>query len=370
MVIDFFHLGAKSISILCKFVDNQLNSKMNQNSQISARRFQREVIFTKLPMNFGFSYLDVFQLFPANLKGLPKTKIAHPHHPMILEYWYTDDELEKVSVDEMYEGLEDIHRLTSVTCNKKDLIMSLLSIVSTHQFFQYSSRDARWGFPILKDDAGTETNTWSSKWCLAWFHWPERPEQLKISEFTSIELELSNFIPWETYYQRPTFDWNLEGKVFLPTLIKAFLDAYFAKDSQTRKSLDSAIASSNTAMEFMSSRKKLAVLSAFTAIETMVELDSKDFVPSKCKECGQDIYKIAARYRSFLLKYIGDSEANKKKFNSYYSLRSKIVHAGQDFQTEKLFSEVDQGIKNKEHLQMAEIVILSKLAIVFWVIKN
>lgn len=343
---------------------------MNQESQVSNRRFQRDIIFTNLPMTFGFSYDDVFRIFPADLKGLPKTKMAHPHHPMILEYWFTDDELQKVSIDEMYEGIEDIHRMAYVTHNKKDLIMSLLSIVSTHSFFQYSSRDARWGFPILKDDAGSETNTWSSKWCLEWFHWPERPEQLKISAFTSIELDLSNFIPWETYYQRPTFDWNLEGKVFLPNLIKAFLDAYFTKNSQIRKVLDSAIASSNAAMEFMSSRKKLAALSAFTAIETMVELDSKDFVPSKCKECGQDIYKIAARYRSFLLKYIGDSDANKKKFNSYYSLRSKIVHAGQGFQTERLFSEVDQETKDKEYLQMAEIVVLSKLAILFWTIKS
>lgn len=343
---------------------------MNQELQTSPRRFQRDIIFTKLPMHFGFSYGDIFRIFPANLKGQPKTKVAHPHHPMILEYWYTDDELEKVSVDEMFEGLEDIHRMTSVTYNKRDLIMSLLSIVSTHLFFQYSSQDARWGFPILKDDAGSETNTWSSKWCLEWFHWPEKPEQLKISEFTTIELDLSNFIPWETYYQRPTFDWNLGGKVFLPNIIKLFLDAYFAKDSKTREILNSAIVSSNTAMEFMSSRKKLAVLSAFTAIETMMELDSNDFVPSKCKECGQDIYKIAARYRSFLLKYIGDSIANKKKFNSYYSLRSKIVHAGQGFQTDKLFSEVDGETKDKEYLQMAEIIILSKLAILFWTIKS
>jgi hypothetical protein len=123
-------------------------------------------------------------------------------------------------------------------------------------------------------------------------------------------------------------------------------------------------------MEFISSKKKLALLSAFTAIETMVNWDTKDFKPSKCEKCGQDAFKISARYREFLLKYIGDSKANKNKFNNYYKLRSRIVHTGEDFKTERLFSDVDQETKEEERLQLAEVVILSKLAIIFWTIKN
>jgi hypothetical protein len=49
---------------------------------------------------------------------------------------------------------------------------------------------------------------------------------------------------------------------------------------------------------------------------------------------------------------------------------SKIVHAGQNFETEKLFAEVDDAVKSKERLQMAEVVVLSKLAIIMWTIKT
>jgi hypothetical protein len=102
----------------------------------------------------------------------------------------------------------------------------------------------------------------------------------------------------------------------------------------------------------------------------MVNYENRESKPTKCEKCNQDVYKISAKYRTFLLTYIGDSPGNKAKFNEYYSLRSKIVHAGQDFETEKLFAEVDATVKSKEQLQMAEVVVLSKLAIIMWTIKT
>lgn len=177
-------------------------------------------------------------------------------------------------------------------------------------------------------------------------------------------------LPWNYYYTHPNFDENIGSQIKFANITLQFFDAYFKMDDATKKVLNSAISSANAAMEFMHTRKKLAILSAFTAIETMVNFETKDFEPSKCDKCNQDIFKISARYREFLLKYIGDSQANKKKFNSYYNLRSKVVHTGQDFKTEKLFSEVDEETKYQERLQIAEVVMISKLSIIFWTIKN
>ena len=57
----------------------------------------------------------------------------------------------------------------------------------------------------------------------------------------------------------------------------------------------------------------------------------------KCEECGQQKYGVSRKFREYLLKYIGDSPNNKRKFNNYYSLRSKIVHTGRQLKTELLF---------------------------------
>lgn len=334
------------------------------------KQFKREIVFTKLPLSGALRYKDIFQLFPADLKGMPTTKTAHKHYPQILEYWYTNDELERIKVEELFSGIEDLHRLTSLSYRKTDLFLGLLTLTTTNRFFTYRPDDSRWGFPLIDENAGSEMNKWSSKWCFEWFMWPELPEQLKIDGFTELPSTHPRVLPWDHYYTHPNFDENIESQIKFANITLQFFDSYFEMDEETRKVLNSAISSANAAMEFMHSRKKLALLSAFTAIETMVNFDTKDFKPSKCEKCGQDIFKISARYRDFLLKYIGDSQANKKKFNSYYNLRSKIVHTGQEFKTEKLFSEVDEETKFQERVQIAEIVMMSKLAIIFWTIKN
>ncbi len=334
------------------------------------KQFKREIVFTKLPLSGAFRYKDIFQMFPADLKGMPTTKTARKHHPQILEYWYINDELEQIRVEELFSGIEDLHRLASLSYRKTDLYLGLLTLITTNRFFTYGPDDSRWGFPLIDENAGSEINKWSSKWCYEWFMWPELPEQLKIDRFTDLPSTHPRVSSWDYYYRHPNFDENTETQIKFANITLQFFDAYFEMAEATKKVLNSAISSANAAMQFMHSRKKLALLSAFTAIETMVNFDTRDFKPSKCDMCGQDVFKISARYRDFLLKYIGDSQANKKKFNNYYKLRSKIVHTGQDFKTEKLFSDVAAETKFQERLQIAEVVMMSKLSIIFWTIKN
>lgn len=332
--------------------------------------FKREIIFVKTPLTGFYRYKDLFQIFPANLIDMPKSKGAR-HYPVILEYWYTAEELDAVNVGNELEGLEDLVKLTSVSYNKTEHIISLFSIITTNLFFKYNSRDSRWGFPIVKEPTEGEANFWSSKWCLEWFHWPGLPDQLIISNFTQLDSNPAANVDWKKcFFYNPNYDWFDDKEISFPNITDYFLDCYFKKDLATRKTIDSAIASSNAAMEFMHTRKKISLLSAFTAIETMVNLENNKFKSTKCESCGQEIFKVSAKYRDFLLKYIGDSKENKKKFSTYYSLRSKVVHTGQDFKTEKLFSDVDNEVQQKEQLELAEIVVLSKIAIIMWTIKT
>ena len=71
-----------------------------------------------------------------------------------------------------------------------------------------------------------------------------------------------------------------------------------------------------------------------------------------------------------MLKYIGDNDNNKKKFNALYKFRSSIIHAGQKLKTENLYNDLTKEEKDKEFLNQVEILKLSRLSVVNWLIIN
>ena len=124
------------------------------------------------------------------------------------------------------------------------------------------------------------------------------------------------------------------------------------------------------AAEILFTKRTLALLSSFTAVETMVNLEYRDQAAEKCTVCGQLRFSIAKKFREYLSKYIGDSAENKKKFNTYYSLRSKIVHTGMRLKSEVLFADHPKEALDSEYIQRLEILQMGKLAIANWLIKN
>lgn len=333
-------------------------------------RFQKTIIFTKTPLKKYFLYPNKFQIYPADLIGMPKSDFQE-HYPVILEYVIEKDEIIEPSQDDI--GLKDLRTLTASTLTKQDEILNLLSLFTNHMFFRYYDLTGTWGMPILKDDAGKEANTWSSKWNMKMFHWPELPEQLKIEEFTDVELKYEpvEFIQFMKYYQaNPNYDYYRDKEISFPDNIFLGLDSYYNLDTEVKKVLDTAISHTVSAMELRQYKKTLSVISAFTSIETMVNYENRDFKAEKCNECGQLQYKVSKKYRDYLLKYIGDNPNNKKKFNSLYSLRSKIVHTGMKFKTENLWTELAQEEKDEEFINQMEVIILSKMSITNWLLLN
>lgn len=301
---------------------------------------------------------------------MPKSNLQE-HYPVILEYYIEDDEIiEPKKVD---EGLRDLRTLTASTLTKQDEILNLLTLFTNHLFFRYYDLTGTWGMPILKDDAGEEANKWSSKWNMKMFHWPELPKQLKIQEFTELEqkyklVEIIKF--WEYYERNPNYD-NQSGTVItFPNNIFLGLDSYYSLDKNVKLIVDTAISHSASAMELRQHKKTLSIISAFTAIETMVNYENRDFEPLKCDSCSQLQFKVSKKYRDYLLKYIGDNSNNKKKFNALYGLRSKIVHTGMKLKTESLWNGLEQEEKDEEFIKQLEVILLSKLGIINWLLKN
>lgn len=341
------------------------------NLKFMIDRVQKTIVFTKTPLTKYFRYKDKFQIYPADLDGMPKSGLQE-HYPVILEYIIEDDEV-IIPIRE-HDGLQDLQTLTASTLTKQDEILNLLTLFTNHIFFRYYDLTGTWGMQILKENPKKEeANEWSSKWNMKMFHWPGLPQQLKIQQFKELELKYEpvEFVPFREYYQKnPNYDYYSNSLITFPNIIFLGLDAYYLLDTEVKKIIDMAISHHVSSIELRQFKKTLSVISAFTAIETMVNYENKDFKPSNCKECGQPIYSVSKKYRDYLAKYIGNNDNNKKKFTALYSLRSKIVHTGLKFSSENLFNNLTDETRHEEFISQMEVILLSKLSIVYWLVMN
>lgn len=336
------------------------------------RIYQRTIVFTKVPLGGFYRYKDIFQIFPADLSVMPNSSFKKDY-PNILEYWFTEEE--KITRETEFEELKDLTTLTATTTTNRDKILSLLTSFTNNRFFRYSDYDGFWGIPMLYDEITDEVipevNSWSAKWCSIGYHYPELPEQMKISEFATPNLNRVTTIPHLLFY---TFKHNLDNDrkttINFPSTIDRLFDAYFSFNQETREILDAAIGYNVAAIELSTIKRTLSLLASFTSVETMVNLEYRNLETEKCDVCGQLKYSTAKKLREYLLKYIGHSPENKKKFNFYYSLRSKIVHTGVRLKSELLFSSYPKIDLDEEYIKRVEILQIGKLAITNWLLKN
>lgn len=332
------------------------------------RDFHKAIVFTKVPLAGSFRFKDIFQIYPSNLKNIPYSEFQK-HYPVILEYWVVPEE--RILFPSEYENLNELFSNTATSLTKQDKILSLLSAFTNNLFFRYSSLSGFWGMPINKDDAGEEANTWSSKWCWTLFHSPELPPQLKIDSFSDLEIEpVKRLSHYPFYTHDPNLDLDDKLEVVFPDSIERTLEAYFRQSDEIVQIIDTAISYAVSAVEMRETKKTFSQLSAFSALETMVNIEFKGQDGSRCNECGQLIYSVSRRFRDFLLNYIGDNEHNRHKFNDYYKLRSKIVHTGGKLKSEDLFSDIPDEIRDSEFLTTLEIIQLGKLAIINWLLRH
>lgn len=333
------------------------------------KSFHKSIFFTKAPLGGYYRYKDVFQIYPANLDGMPKSKLQR-HFPNIIEYWTVPEEKISFSfsdVDDSDEYFAGLRSLTATTITKQEKVLNLLSAFTNNQFFRQANPEGMWGMPILSDDPGVDANSWESKWCWEMYFFPGMPQQLKIDEFTRhVFKPISTTQYPDYYYEYPHLDSDRTKEVTFPSIMDKLLDAYFSLEFDLQKSVDSAISYTVSAIELSDRRKTLSLLSSFTSLETMVNIEYDGVKIDKCEACGQPKFSVSRKFREYLLKYIGSSDTNKKKFNSFYSLRSKLVHTGRQLQTETLFAEVEKETQYAELVTRIEILQLGKLGIVNW----
>lgn len=329
--------------------------------------FLRAIFFTKVPLGGHYRYKDIFQIFPCDMENMPKSTFQI-HYPNILEFWTTDEEVIERSTTE-FEELKELYNWAATILTKQDKIFALLSTFTNNLFFRYTDLTGNWGIPMISDNPGEEANSWQSQWCMPMFHFPDLPRQFKIDKFTDLKMQEIKKVEYSLFYTNyPNLDSDSKKDIVFPTTIDELFDSYYSLDSKTLSFIDTATSYTVSAIELKDSRMTLSLLASFTSIETMVNLEFKDVGVEKCEKCGQLKYSVSKKFRDYLLKYIGDSPENKKTFNSYYSLRSKIVHMGRQLKTEPLFADVPKNEQETELLTRMEILQIGKLAITNWLL--
>jgi|GEM_PF-5388541 len=74
------------------------------------RVFSRQIVFSKTPLKTNFRFDDQFQIFPCDFKNTPVSRFQ-TDFPIMLEYWYDDDEAVEISED--FEDLENVSKFIS-----------------------------------------------------------------------------------------------------------------------------------------------------------------------------------------------------------------------------------------------------------------
>jgi hypothetical protein len=333
------------------------------------RKFHKAIFFTKVPITGFYRFNDVFQIYPAEMKKIPKSKLQ-AHFPNIIEFWTTDEE--NLPIPDIYKEFgifEEWHGKYALGILKQDKIYSLLSTFTNNEFFIYKDISGIWGYPILSEENELPTITEQSKWCMPLFNYKGLGDDLRIDRFTELAYPEINKIDHLQYYLHdPNLDFNKGEPIILPKTIDKMFESYYSLKGFELDFVNTACDYINTALELRTKRKTFSLIAAFTAIETMVNLENLNVENKRCTECGQPVYSVSKKFRDYLLKYIGDLPSNKKKFNDLYSLRSKIVHTGIQLKTEKLFVEIPEEIQEKEHITRIEILQIAKLSITNWLL--
>ncbi|MBU0694996.1 MAG: hypothetical protein KKE39_00510 [Bacteroidetes bacterium] len=142
----------------------------------------KTIIFTKTPINGFFRYKDIFQIYPANFKNMPKSNLQQ-HHPTVLEYWLSDDD--KIDLQSEDYIWKELSSNTATILTKQDKILSLLTVFTNHIFFRYNDLTGSWGLPLKYDNPGEEMLSWSTKWIMPDFYWPEMIGIFQNTEFSN-----------------------------------------------------------------------------------------------------------------------------------------------------------------------------------------
>lgn len=340
------------------------HSKLNQ-MELQSAKYYKFIFFTRTELKGAFSYNNIFQIYPILGEGYPHSKIQK-HFPNYIELRTTEED--SLNIQSPYPELDELISEFAPAITKQDLILNLLTTCSNHLFFKYENPIGTWALPIVSSNVNDYSGA-ESIWCYPVYGSKKTSENNVIIKYT----DTSKFAKIEQVNFRDYFvkdidpDKEYSGPIKFVSIIDSFLLSFFNLENEFKPIVNQAMYHLKNGVELADSKKTLCLLSLFTSLETMVNLEHRDFSVENCETCGQQKFKISKKFRDYLSKYVSNHPKSKTKFNKLYSLRSKIVHSGEILNSEFLYSEASQETKDEENLKIAEVIQICRLSIINWV---
>jgi hypothetical protein len=291
------------------------------------KKFYRGVIFCSHPVTGFYSFEDKFQIFPLTSPHAPRSDKV-PGHPLVIEYWIdksaepAPEEMKHLS--EIAQDIPLVHGMTQ-NVNYQNRIRNLLSAISNYRFY-FKTPSIEWmnEIPDTKPEPGKPLPP--SKPGLATYYYYEMGQENFIDKFSSQNSADIRRVKHPDCFMH--IDTEGREEVQFSEHIDAAIHNYFALSGEERKVVDSAATLLCYGIDLLNSMKSLSYVALISSIETMVNHENKGVKIDHCKECSQELFKVMAKFRDYLFKYVTDNESTKKEINALYSIRSKIAHTG------------------------------------------
>ncbi|WP_429101739.1 hypothetical protein [Aeromonas rivipollensis] len=138
-----------------------------------------------------------------------------------------------------------------------------------------------------------------------------------------------------------------------------FLDKYFQLDITSRTRINTSLFLLQNMRKIMLSSISMGIVGLISAIENLVDFNGErtGYKPARCQHCNQLLYSVTKRFNDFMSEhsekhfiekykvknsyYIEDDFMNKKAsklIKEFYSRRSKITHAGDILEIDRILS--------------------------------
>lgn len=305
-------------------------------------------------------YKDNFQILPAD-KEAPRPPAVLNHHPFIFEIKF---QVPPKPVPEIPEiDVPDWVHENDIAAQEAKNLLSLLTVFSSHRLFQYKGKQS-WFMPM-----GTKTSEPANRVNCQWGQESYFYEDFnsKITDFTDSKANPIEFEEAQKYFNR--YGRHTDQQFDLPDNITTLFDAYFDLTEDAPQYFLSACSLFNQGIEIWSSFPSLSFAAFVSALETLIAYDHKQTKIEKCKECGQDRYRVVKKFRDFFGSY-GSPDPNFKKYAlKIYKTRSKILHRGELFIGDVYQQKFGMHDWNESNFRRS-IISTARICLVNWLLLN
>jgi hypothetical protein len=324
--------------------------------------YYKVIIFCSNKLEGTFRFEDKWQIYPLKSDHSPFNKVVQ-YHPVVLEFFVEANK--EVAIPKAFEEhREMIVKMTSQG-NKIKEITTLLTAFSNYRFYantvkaQYFIESVDGHLPPPEDDH-------ASKVGYNIYTYPEFRKTADITELTKVDFPEVTEVDHKDYFIY--FDNTYTEVVKFPNTLYPALNNYHTLKDDKQKTVYASLSLIGNGVELSESMRSLSFISLVSSIETMVNLEYSDLKVERCDACGAEKYRVFAKFRDFLLRYVSENEKTKKDIDKIYNVRSKIAHAGQLFLGDNTIDWSDEETQNKEgevHIQTMQV---ARMSVMNWVL--